>query len=302
MYSLSVPGAGTRILAVRVAVALNWTDPVGGSPSQTTFYTKSSSVQGAPASGAIVTPPYLSTTSLQAILPGVTIKPASISAIEAPILSITPSPVTLSSPHGLESGVPADCIPFACKIIFQYVGVYYWPPSVQNTACLSTEGAASQIIPSGMQLPDPPDHLVVFTSIHATDGCRKLGNTYVDYTHTYHPGELSSIRDGATYSFNFGDLPCPPESAHWTRPGTYAPMIAFPDWMTEVDPAWTTCDAGNEQGIDPFTAFPSKRRGSGPHEGPPLRKMKRGNHEHGHAHGRKTPRAVTATPTATTIN
>ena len=146
---------------------------------------------------------------------------------------------------------------------------------------------------------EPPDHLVVFTSIHATDGCRKVGNTYVGHTHTYHPGELSSIRDGATYSFNFGDLPCPPESVHWTRPGTYAPMIAFPDWMTELDPAWKTCDAGYEQGIDPFTAFPSKRRGSGPHEGPPLRRMKRGDQEHGHAHGRKMPRAVAATPTAT---
>lgn len=147
----------------------------------------------------------------------------------------------------------------------------------------------------------PPDHLVVFTSIRATDGCRIVGNTYAGYTHTYHPGELSSIRDGATYSFNFEDLPCPPESVHWTRPGTYAPMIAFPDWMTELDPAWKTCDAGYEQGIDPFTAFPLKPGGSGPHEGPPLRRMKRGNHGHGHAFGRETPRTVAATPTATAL-
>lgn len=109
----------TGLSSFEPLVALNWTDPVGGSPSQTTFYTKSSSVQGAPASGAIVTPPYLSTTSLQAILPGVTTKPASISAIVAPFPSITPSPVTLGTPYGLQSGVPAGCIPFACKIIFQ---------------------------------------------------------------------------------------------------------------------------------------------------------------------------------------
>lgn len=109
----------TGLSLIQPPIALNWTDPVGGSPSQKTVYTEPSSVQEAPASDAIVTPPYLSTTSLQAILPGVTTKPASISAIEAPILSITPSPVTLSTPHDPQSGVEAGCIPFACKIIFQ---------------------------------------------------------------------------------------------------------------------------------------------------------------------------------------
>ena len=109
----------TSSASIRPLIALNWTDAVVNVPSPSSINSGPSYVQEAPASDATVTPPYWSTTSLQAILPGVTTKSASISAIQAPIPSITPSPVTLSTPHDLQSGVPAGCIPFPCKIIFQ---------------------------------------------------------------------------------------------------------------------------------------------------------------------------------------
>lgn len=141
--------------------------------------------------------------------------------------------------------------------------------------------------------------MVLFTSIRATDGCQQIGTTFVDYTHTFRSGELSSSRDGATYSFNVQDLPCPPPSVNWSGPGLYAPTIAFPPWMTDLDPAWSDCRAGYKQGIDPYTAFPSAPV-AGPGEGPPIRRSKRTELGHGHAHhpARKIPRAVAATTTS----
>lgn len=100
-------------------IPLNWTGIVGNLPTEASINSGPSYVQEAPTSVATVPPSFLSSPSLQAILPGATTKAASISAIEAPIASITPSPVTLHTIHDLQSSVPAGCIPFACKILYQ---------------------------------------------------------------------------------------------------------------------------------------------------------------------------------------
>ena len=109
----------------------------------------------------------------------------------------------------------------------------------------------------------------------ASDGCNVIGKTFVDYTATYMPGDLSSIRDGTTYSFNFADLPCPPESVSWTQPGPYAPTLAAPPFLTDLDPAWESCIAGASQGIDPFTAHEPASKDSGVNDGGHFRKDKR---------------------------
>ena len=67
-----------------------------------------------------------------------------------------------------------------------------------------------------------PSIYVGFSSLFAVDRCGAIG-TFIPYTMlAFAPGELStieypawdrgSIPSGATKSFNFADLPCPPSS------------------------------------------------------------------------------------------
>ena len=138
---------------------------------------------------------------------------------------------------------------------------------------------------------------IVFPSITATDGCRQIGTTYAGFTTTLRPGELSSIRDGQTYSFNFNDLPCPPPSVHWTETGPYTPTLAFPTLLRDLDPAWRTCTPGFNQGIDPFTALPLVNKPLSPETSIGLFKMlKRG--EQDYEQSRVVPRSTPATTTA----
>ena len=84
----------------------------------------------------------------------------------------------------------------------------------------------------------------------------KIGASFINFKTRFYPGELSSLRDGTTYSYNFADLPCPPESVHPHQSGPYYPRIALPTFMTDLDPAWKSCKNGPSEGFDPIVALP----------------------------------------------
>lgn len=112
-----------------------------------------------------------------------------------------------------------------------------------------------------------PSVYIVFTEIKAVKANTPFGKSYMSVTLSFAPHELSTIEGtaGATKSFNFGDLPCPPPdvaSADWwfynpsynpTR--TYQPRILPPTQIYNVDPSFSTCTfAATYQGFDPNNA------------------------------------------------
>ena len=96
-----------------------------------------------------------------------------------------------------------------------------------------------------------PSVYVVFPSIMASDGCRQIGKGYGPITTSFPPGELSTISMGglATKVFNFADLPCPPSDVDIPPGDTYAPLIAPPSFLFELDPAFSTCIPAYAQGV-----------------------------------------------------
>lgn len=111
-----------------------------------------------------------------------------------------------------------------------------------------------------------PSVYVVFPSIHGYDGCNFVGKTFIDLTTSFASGALSTIGlDSSTYSFNFGDLPCPPADVGWDPSrGPYAPLLAPPDFLFRLDPLFATCIAALHQGIDPYTTLTTALADSGP--------------------------------------
>lgn len=112
-----------------------------------------------------------------------------------------------------------------------------------------------------------PSVYIIFTEIKAVKANTPFGKSYMSVTLSFAPHELSTIEGtaGATKSFNFGDLPCPPPdvaSADWwfynpnynpTR--TYQPRILPPTQIYNLDPSFRTCTfASTYQGFDPNVA------------------------------------------------
>ena len=98
----------------------------------------------------------------------------------------------------------------------------------------------------------------------ASDGCNQIGTGYGPITRSFAPGELSTIVDGghSTNVYNFDDLPCPPSSIEVNPGETYAPLIAPPSFITELDPAFSNCIPGYSQGVDPpYALIPESLRG-----------------------------------------
>lgn len=161
--------------------------------------------------------------------------------------------------------------------------MYYWPQDPQNTACLSkgpqittpspdvTNMYDSNICPArhaNLLTPysQSPSVYVNFPSIRAHDGCSQIGATFTNLITSFAPSALSTIGgDSKTYSFNFGDLPCPPAIIGWnSSQGPYAPLLAPPAFLFHLDPAFLTCIHGASQGIDPYTALVTTNAASGP--------------------------------------
>lgn len=164
--------------------------------------------------------------------------------------------------------------------------MYYWPNDPQNTACLSEGPQITTSSPDITNMYDSnicharhanlltpysqsPSVYVVFPSIHAYDGCSQIGATFTNLTTSFAPGALSTVGgDSRTYSFNFGDLPCPPAIVGWnSSQGPYAPKLAPPHFLFQLDPAFTKCIPGTSQGIDPYMTLVPATAASGP--GPP---------------------------------
>ena len=114
-----------------------------------------------------------------------------------------------------------------------------------------------------------PSNYLVFPTISAGNACTRIGNIYYDQTIAFAPGALSTIvgNSGATQEFNFADLPCPPPDVasadnyfynpSWNPGRAYAPMIAPPQEIFNLDPAFASCGAGGYQCFDPPRAFPT---------------------------------------------
>lgn len=174
----------------------------------------------------------------------------------------TPASST-TAPGGSYAQVPqptttSACVPYQCNVFYQYVTVLYWPQATQNTACFpQATGVPLSPLPAAIveNTLESPSVYVIFPSISANDGCTQIGNTYSSITKTFAPGDLSTLdSNGATKSFNFGDLPCGPPGVEDT---SYAPLIAPPSFIfNELDSAFATCIPGLDQGVDPPTALP----------------------------------------------
>lgn len=160
--------------------------------------------------------------------------------------------------------------------------MYYWPEEPQDTACLYANPHITSAPPDIPNMYDPktshtryanllnicsqsPSVYVVFPSIRAYDGCSQIGTTFVNLTTSFAPGALSTVGlDSTTYSFNFGDLPCPPADVEWDfSNGPYAPQLAPPEFLFNLDPAFKTCIPGASQGIDPYTTLTTAAADSG---------------------------------------
>ncbi|KAL9128507.1 MAG: hypothetical protein Q9217_002834 [Psora testacea] len=237
--------------------------------------------------GVIVSPFHVPTSS--EVRPPVEVSenagPVSFSVIESPAAAITPPPAVPGIFSSLQPGAQPG----------------YGKDQKDDPAIPSSLPYTSNIPPVPQFIPTKfrsasPSGLAVFSSIKASDGCQQIGSDFVTYTATFGPGQLSSIRDSSTYSFNFADLPCPPASVHWTKSGAYAPIVAPPPWLFGLDPEWSTCIPGAGQGIDPFTALKSTDSPSPaePSDG-------KGHHHHpraAHAHRHMVPWAAARTTEA----
>lgn len=108
-----------------------------------------------------------------------------------------------------------------------------------------------------------PSIYAIFPSIMASDGCNQIGKGYGPITTSFAPGELSTIDIGShsTNVFNFDDLPCPPSGIDLPPGTTYAPLIAPPSFIWDLDPAFSSCVPGYSQGVDPPTAMPTAPNG-----------------------------------------
>lgn len=164
------------------------------------------------------------------------------------------------------------------------MNVYYWPEEPPNTACLSANPHIADTPPGIPNMYDlnpshtrhanliniysqSPSVYVVFPTINGYDGCSQIGTTFANLTTSFAPGALSTVRpdSSSTYSFNFGDLPCPPADVEWdSSKGPYAPQLAPPDFLFNLDPAFKTCIPAVTQGIDPYMTLTSAKADSGP--------------------------------------
>ncbi|KAF6221155.1 hypothetical protein HO133_002009 [Letharia lupina] len=197
---------------------------------------------------------------------------------EAPLLE--PS---ITVPNG--SPTPTCQTYSPCNLFYQWVTIFYWPTEPQNTACLALlPSPPTSANPSGIPVMSPSIY-AVFPSIMASDGCNQIGQGYGPITTSFAPGELSTIDiDGdSTNVFNFADLPCGPSTME-VRPGTpYAPSIALPSFIRDLDPAFATCIPGRNQGVDPPIACTADGGPQGPGSpggGHPRRDL--GAHAHPH--------------------
>ena len=117
---------------------------------------------------------------------------------------------------------------------------------------------------------ESPSIYAIFPSIMASDGCNQIGQGYGPITTSFAPGELSTIdiRGVSSNVFDFADLPCGPPGFDLSGSASYAPLIAPPSFIFELDPAFTSCIPGASQGVDPPTALPMAGGVNGPGSGP----------------------------------
>ena len=149
--------------------------------------------------------------------------------------------------------------------------MYYWAQDSSNSACLPVNQQVNSTSPDipGMYVlrisyaehanlltlgRQSPSVYVVFPSITAFDGCQQVGRTFADLTTSFAPESMSTVRsDWSKYQFNFADLPCPPPDVPWNRSeGPYQPLLAPPDFLFTIDPAFATCTPAASQGVDPY--------------------------------------------------
>ena len=145
-----------------------------------------------------------------------------------------------------------------------------------------------------------PSIYAIFPSIMASDGCSQIGQGYGPITTSFAPGELSTIDIGghSTNVFNFDDLPCPPSGIELAPGSTYAPLIAPPSFIFDLDPAFSSCIPGYSQGVDPPTAVTSVTNGiQGPGAPGGGRPARRDLGPHAHSHVAPWAPAKTVGPT-----
>ncbi len=98
----------------------------------------------------------------------------------------------------------------------------------------------------------PPSIYAVFPSIMASDGCNQIGKGYGPITTSFAPGELSTIEASDTTNvYNFSELPCAPSGIEVPPGETYAPLLAPPSFLYDLDPAFSACVPAYVQGVNP---------------------------------------------------
>ena len=165
-------------------------------------------------------------------------------------------------------------------ISFSQVDVMYWPIPGAKTACLdsgmnagvnpatatvppSNNSVSTTIGPDGFTYTSPSIYLA-YHDISASNSCGQVGPKHTSITLSFQPDQLSTIEyraglfgfggyPGEPKPFDLKNLPCPPQSLtdaqesanveHLMLParGTYAPIIAPPLAIKNLEPAWKMC-------------------------------------------------------------
>ena len=116
-----------------------------------------------------------------------------------------------------------------------------------------------------------PSVYIVLSTINAGNPCTKVGQTYNWVTLSYAPGELSTIVSfgGPTQAYDPANQPATPTSLQSGEAYVDIPVLAPPPGIFDIDPDWSNCVEGTNQGFDPPSVIQMGTAISPPNEAQP---------------------------------
>lgn len=177
---------------------------------------------------------------------------------------------------GIFTGVYPDCISTVsgcgnCTIYGASVQLNYWPTTTvsqsSNRTITSTNTGPVVAIVDGTTFTSPSVYLS-FDSVYAKNHCRPVGSTHPGAVISLNPDAVHSLNGYHDYrprSFNYADLEgplpfsvfserCEPRPLQNCLPipdGDYFPILAVPDQIRDLDPAWKSCELDFGGSFDP---------------------------------------------------
>ncbi|MCJ1236071.1 hypothetical protein MMC14_004048 [Varicellaria rhodocarpa] len=164
----------------------------------------------------------------------------------------------------------SDCL--QCSLYWQWASVYYWPTTTWSTDYSNaTVSPAVPTIPAEFSNFQYPSVYIVLSTINAGNPCTKVGQTYNWVTLSYAPGELSTIVSfgGPTQAYDPANQPATPTSLQSGEAYVDIPVLAPPPGIFDIDPDWSNCVEGTNQGFDPPSVIQMGTAISPPNEAQP---------------------------------